>query len=171
MHIGALTRVRRRAPVVPAWVDAALSRTLQHHPPEPDNAVHCCYVSDGVQKMVRQSAAQMAKRAKKRGREPERRRWQVSVALSVTKIKVFVKARLVAHQDSICPTPRCGKHAPHSSARVPSTKNGDAVLDRRRAVCGPTPAHITCPTRRRGIDVDFAHLTEKTVSKLRGNDK
>jgi len=42
-------------------------------------------------------------------------------------------------RDSICPTPRCGKHAPRSSARVPSTKNGDTVLDRRRAVEGPTP--------------------------------
>jgi len=77
MHIRALARIRRRTPVVLAWVDAALSRTLQLHPPGLDNVGHCFSVFYGVQKVVRQSEARVAKRANKTGGERERRSWQV----------------------------------------------------------------------------------------------
>ena len=49
---------------------------------------------------------------------------------------------------SIHPTPRCGKHAPPGSARMLSTRNGDAVFDRRQAAESPIPPPHPLPDKR-----------------------
>jgi len=79
-------RDRRRTPMVPEWVNAALSGTLQPHPPLPDNALQGCSVFQRVQKLEKQSEAQTARRANKGWRGAAKTKL-AGVALSGTKKK------------------------------------------------------------------------------------
>ena len=129
-------------------------------------------MSQGVQKLETQSEAQTAKRANKEW-EGVAKTKLASVALSGTKIERVVNARLVAHRLPVftrLPVV-ANTHLPaqHGCCRrkVGTLSSKDAKLLR-----APPPPRIPCPTRGRGIDVDFVHLTEekRSHSKERTSD-
>jgi len=142
-------RNRRRTPMVPAWVDAALSGTLHPHPPLPDNVRHGCSVSHGVQKLERQSEAQTAKRANK-GWGGAAQTKLARVALPGTGIETVVNARLVPHR-----LPVFARLPVVANTHLPAQqgccrrKTGTLSWTDAKLLRPPPPARIPCPTRGR----------------------
>jgi len=95
------------------------------------------------------------------------------VALSGTKIETVVSARLVAHRLPVftrLPVV-ANTHLPaqHGCCR---RKTGTLSWTDAKLLRASPPPRIPCPTRGRGIDVDFVHLTEekRSHSKERTSD-
>jgi len=158
--------------MVPAWVNAALSGTLQPHPPLPENFRHRCSVSHGVQKLEKQSETQTAKRANKlRGGAVKTK--LAGVAQSGTKIETVVSARLVAHRllafTRLPVVANTHLPAQHGCCR---RKKGTLSWTDAKLLRAPPPPRIPFPKRGRGIDVDSLHLTERkrSHSKERTSD-
>jgi len=129
-------------------------------------------VSQGVQKLETQSEAQTAKRANKECAGVAKTKL-ASVALSGTKIERVVNARLVAHRLPVftrLPVV-ANTHLPaqHGCCR---RKTGTLSWTDAKLPRALPPPRIPCPTRGRGIDVDFGHLTEekRSHSKERTSD-
>jgi len=126
-------------------------------------------VSQGVQKLETQSEEQTAKR--------ENKRWEgvaktklAGVALSGTRIETVVNARLVAHRLPVftrLPVV-ANTHLPVCCRR----KTGTLFWTDAKLLRALPPPRIPCPTRGRGIDVDFVHLTveKRSHSKKRTSD-
>ena len=69
------------------------------------------------------------------------------------------------------PTPRCGKHAPPGSARMLSTQNGDAVLDRRQAAESLTPPPHPLPDKRTRDRLGFRASDRGRKNPFKRKDK
>jgi len=129
-------------------------------------------VSQGVQKLETQSEAQTAKRANKEW-EGVAKTKLASVAPSGTKLERVVKARLVAHRPPVLTRLPvvANTHLPaqHGCCR---RKTGTLSWTDAKLLRASPPPRIPCPTRGRGIDLDFVHLTEeeRIHSKERTSD-
>jgi len=158
--------------MVPAWVNASLSGTLQPHPPLPDSAWHGCSVSHGVKKLEKKSETQTERKADKGWRGAAKTKL-AGVALSGAKIETIVNAKLVAHR-----LPVFIRLPVVANTHVPAQQGccrretGTPSWTDAKMLRAPPPPRIPCPTRGRGIDVDFVHLTEekRSHSKERTSD-
>jgi len=125
-----------------------------------------------VQKLETQSEAQTAKRANKEWEGVAKTKLE-SVALSGTEIERVVNARLVAHRLPVftrLPVVE-NTHLPAQHGCCPR-KTGTLSWTDAKLLRASPPSRIPCPTRGRGIDVDFVHLTEeeRSHSKERTSD-
>ena len=125
-----------------------------------------------MQKLETQSEAQTAKRANKEWEAVAKTKLE-SVALSGTKIERVVNARLVAHRLPVLTRLPvvANTHLPaqHGCCR---RKPGTLSWTDAKLLKASPPPHIPCPTRGRGIDVEFVNLTEvkRSLSKERTSD-
>jgi len=121
-------------------------------------------VPQGVQKLETQLEAQTARRANK-GWEGVAKTKLEGVALSGTKIETVVNARLVAYRLPVftrLPVV-ANTHLPaqHECCR---RKTGTLSWTDAKLLRASPPPRIPRPTRARGIDLDFVHLTEEKRS-------